>query len=255
MHAASIGRVQATVEALSGMTSRLRQLPGHPPDDRSTVSANRNGRTIIRVSEGIGIVSAGSLCKSFCADHMADSFKSLKSQLLLDGGKLHGSFFHRAVVLICQHDPEGAFGLVLNRSSGNEVGDVIVADMADSLKTLHLYLGGPVQPQALSFLHADSFLLNANVMPNLNVSHSLDDLVELGQTFSSTQKLRVFAGYAGWSPGQLDDEMKREAWLTHPASIEWIFNKHAEELWKAILRQKGWKYRLLAETPEDASWN
>ncbi|HXT38851.1 MAG TPA: YqgE/AlgH family protein [Candidatus Angelobacter sp.] len=186
---------------------------------------------------------------------MPDSFTSLKGQLLLDGGKLRGSFFHRAVVLVCQHDPEGAFGLVLNRSSGNEVGEVIVADMADSLKKLQLYLGGPVQPQALSFLHADSFLLNSNVMPNLNVGHSLDDLVELGQGFSSTQQLRIFAGYAGWSPGQLDDEMKREAWLTHPASIELVFSTDAGELWKTILRQKGWKYRLLSETPEDLSWN
>jgi putative transcriptional regulator len=65
----------------------------------------------------------------------------------------------------------------------------------------------------------------------------------------------VFAGYAGWSPGQLDDEMKREAWLTHPASIELVFSSDAGELWKTILRQKGWKYRLLSDTPEDLSWN
>ena len=64
---------------------------------------------------------------------MAEDFKSLKGQLLLDGGKLRGSFFHRTVVLICQHDPEGALGLVLNRASGKNVGDMIVADMAGSL--------------------------------------------------------------------------------------------------------------------------
>jgi putative transcriptional regulator len=104
---------------------------------------------------------------------MADGFKSLKGQLLLDGGKLNGSFFHRTVVLICQHDPEGALGLVLNRSSGNKVGETIVADMPDSLKEQPLYLGGPVQPSALSFLHTEQFLPNANVMPNLNGSSSL----------------------------------------------------------------------------------
>src|SRR2546429_401264 len=104
---------------------------------------------------------------------MADDFKSLKGQLLLDGGKLHGSFFHRTVVLICQHDPEGAVGLVLNRASGKNVGELIVADMGDNLKKEPLYLGGPVQPQALSFLHTDDFLLNANILPNLNLGHSL----------------------------------------------------------------------------------
>lgn len=186
---------------------------------------------------------------------MADSFKSLKGQLLLDGGKLAGSFFHRGVVLICQHDAEGAFGLVLNRASGNRIGEMIVADMPDLLKEQPLYAGGPVQPSALSYLHSDHFLLNANVMANLDLGHSLDSLVEIGESFSSTKQVRVFAGYAGWSPGQLDDEMKREAWLTHPASLELVFHSKPEELWQLILRQKGWKYRLLAETPEDLSHN
>ncbi|PYM12912.1 MAG: hypothetical protein DME18_10210 [Verrucomicrobia bacterium] len=186
---------------------------------------------------------------------MADEFKSLKGQLLLDGGKLQGSFFHRTVVLICQHDPEGALGLVLNRGSGKNVGDMIVADMEDSLRKQPLYLGGPVQPSALSFLHSHNFLLNGNVMSNLNLGHSLDDLVEIGQSFSPTQQVRIFAGYAGWSPGQLDDEMKRDAWLTHPASIDLVFNTKPEELWQMILRHKGWKYRLLSQTPEDLSWN
>ena len=60
---------------------------------------------------------------------------------------------------------------------------------------------------------------------------------------------------AGWSPGQLEDEMKRKAWLTHPASLDLVFNTKPEELWKSVLQQKGWKYRLLAEMPEDLSMN
>jgi len=185
---------------------------------------------------------------------MAGKFKSLKGQLLLDGGNLRGSFFHRTVVLICQHDSDGALGLVLNRGSGNKVGEMIVEDMPDKLKEYPLYLGGPVQPAALSYLHTDHFLLNANVLPNLNLGHSLEGLVEIGESFSATQNVRVFAGYAGWSPGQLDDEMKREAWLIHPASMDLVFEK-PEELWQLILRKMGWKYRLLAEAPEDLSWN
>lgn len=186
---------------------------------------------------------------------MAGSFRSLKGQLLLDGGKLRGSFFHRTVVLICQHDPDGAFGLVLNRATENKVGELIVADMAEHLKKQKLYLGGPVQPAALSFLHSDEVILNANVLPNLNVGHSLDDLVDIGQSFSSTQRVRIFAGYAGWSPGQLDDEMKREAWLLHPATIDLVFHGQPQDLWQMILRKKGWKYRLLSQLPEDPSWN
>jgi len=186
---------------------------------------------------------------------MADKQKYLKGKLLLDSGQLRGSFFQRTVVLICQHDAEGAFGLVLNRATGNNVGEMIVADLPDSLKTYPLYQGGPVQPSALSFLHSDSFIADANVMANLSLGHSIDDLTELGESFSATRKLKLFAGYAGWSPGQLEDEMKRKAWLTHPASLELVFDAAPDHLWRKILLTKGGLFKLLAQSPEDLSHN
>src|ERR1700704_5408676 len=117
---------------------------------------------------------------------MDEPGKFLKGQLLLDSGQLSGSFFQRTVVLICQHDAEGAFGLVLNRSSKNKVGEMVVADLPDLLKECPLYLGGPVQPTALSYLHTDVFIPDATVMPNLSLGHSLDELVDLGESYSST---------------------------------------------------------------------
>lgn len=186
---------------------------------------------------------------------MAGEFKSLKGQLLLDGGMLYGSFFHRSVVLICHHDADGAFGLVLNRMAGAKVGDVLVANLSESLRELPVFIGGPVQPAALSYLHSSDFMPNANVMPNLSVGHSLDELIEIGESLTSSTRLRIFAGYAGWSPGQLDDEMRRKAWLTHPATLDLIFTNEPEKLWQKILMKKGWKYKLIAESPEDLNWN
>jgi putative transcriptional regulator len=186
---------------------------------------------------------------------MAKAFKSLRGQLLLDNGRLQGSFFQRSVILICQHDPEGALGLVLNRVTGNKVGEALVAKLPESLKQLSLFLGGPVQPQFLSFLHSDSFLPEANVMPNLCLGHSVDALVEAGDTYSPSRQLKVFAGYAGWSSGQLDDEMKLNTWLTHPATIDYVFHAEPQELWRSILAEKGWKYKLISDAPEDLSWN
>jgi len=183
------------------------------------------------------------------------SEKFLKGHLLLDSGQLRGSFFQRTVVLICQHDPDGAFGLVLNRAAGSNAGDMIVADLPEPLRASPLFLGGPVQPSALSFLLSDAFIADANVMPNLSLGHSLDALIELGESFSSTQRVKMFAGYAGWSPGQLEEEIKRDAWLTHPASLDLIFDVSPNQLWQKILRQKGWQYRLLAQMPEDLSLN
>jgi putative transcriptional regulator len=168
---------------------------------------------------------------------------------------LQGSFFHRTAVLICQHDADGAFGLVLNRASGGKVGELIREDIPEALQGQPVFLGGPVQPSALSYLHTDSFLLNANVIPNVHLGHSLESLVEVAGSFSVSHQVRVFAGYAGWSPGQLDEEMKRKAWLTHPASIDLIFHPQPDRLWPAILLKKGWRYRLLAQAPEDLSWN
>jgi len=186
---------------------------------------------------------------------MPDTEKFLKGQLLLDSGQLHGSFFQRTVVLICQHDGEGAFGLILNRATGSNVGQVVVADLPETLKGFPLFLGGPVQPSALSFLHSDAFIPDANVIPNLSLGHSLDTLMEIGESFSSTRKIKMFAGYAGWSPGQLEDEMKRKAWLTHPATLELVFETEPAQLWQKILGQKGWKYKLLSQMPEDLSMN
>jgi len=183
------------------------------------------------------------------------AWNSLKGQLLLDQGKLHGSFFHRTVILVCQHDSEGAFGLVLNRDTGNKVGDALVANLSENLRDQGLFLGGPVQPAALSYLHSDLFLPDGDVLPNLSLGHSLDTLVELGESFSSTRQMKVFAGYSGWSPGQLDDEMSRDTWMVHPASVDLVFHPRPEELWKEIMREKGWQYRLLADGPEDPSWN
>ena len=198
---------------------------------------------------------------------MGDPKKFLKGQLLLDSGQLGGSFFQHTVILICQHNVEGAFGLVLNRSLGKTVGEMIVADLPEPLKEAPLYLGGPVQPAALSFLHTDNFLATSDdvdlspgqasgVLPNLVLGHSLDELVDIGESFSPTKKVRMFAGYAGWSPGQLEDEMKRKSWLTYPASLELVFETAPENLWQKILKNKGgWKNKLLSQMPDDLSQN
>lgn len=186
---------------------------------------------------------------------MTEKSRFLKGQLLLDAGGLGGSFFARTVVLICQHDAEGAFGLVLNRATDKKFSEVITADLPEGLKDQPLFLGGPVQPSAMSYLHSDAFLPEANVMPGLSLGHSLEELLDFSSDFSPSRKLKTFAGYAGWAPGQLEGEMKHNAWLTHPATLDLVFDPEPEKLWQKILRGKGWKFRLLAETPEDPTVN
>jgi putative transcriptional regulator len=186
---------------------------------------------------------------------VSDPEKFLKGQLLLDSGQLRGSFFQRTVVLICEHNAEGAFGLVLNRSSGSKIGEMVVADLPEPLKEFPLYVGGPVQTGALSFLHTDGFIPDANVIPNLALGHSLETLTEIAESFSGTRKVKMFAGYAGWGPGQLEGEMERKAWLTYPASLELVLDTDPAVLWQKVLKSMGPKYKLLAQMPEDLSLN
>jgi putative transcriptional regulator len=186
---------------------------------------------------------------------MAEEFCSLRGQLLLDSGQLRGSFFHRSVVLVCHHDADGAFGLILTQPTETKVSEALPADLPDALKEETLYVGGPVQTSALTYLHGDLFIPDANVLPNLAMGHSLEDLQEIAESMSPSRKLRCFAGYSGWTAGQLEAEMERKAWLLHPANLDFVFAPEPQSLWKVILSAKGWKYRLLAEGPEDLSSN
>ena len=184
--------------------------------------------------------------------------QSLKGQLILDGGKLAGTEFQHTVLLICQHDPEGAFGLVLNRVSPQTIGESLTEELPDAVKESPLYFGGPVRPQMLSCLvHEPAIgeLTEAHVLPGLRLAHDLEPWLETEGKIAPFAQIKFFAGYAGWSPGQLDREMQDDAWLTHPASIELIFHPAPETLWKMILREKGPQYRLLAEAPDDISHN
>ncbi len=186
---------------------------------------------------------------------MANEYQSLKGEFLLDGGELRGSFFHRSVVLMCQHDAQGALGLVLNRSMEGALGGMLSEDLPGSLNDEPVFVGGPVQPSAVSFLYSGLFLTEALVIENVALSHSLETLIEWGQSFSPEKRLRVFAGYAGWGPGQLEEELRRKAWLRFPATADLVFHPEPEHLWRTILRRMGWPYQALADAPEDFSLN
>ena len=193
---------------------------------------------------------------------MAKSHISLKGRLLLDGGRLAGSCFHRSVVLVCEHNKDGAFGLILTNPLDSRVEDVLEGELGPVIGGQMLYAGGPVQPAALSFLRRlDPGAQpvppsQAAVLADLAVGHQLEDLVDLSRASPLPGTVRVFAGYAGWSPGQLESEMKRGSWLVEPVQLDWIFSAPPEGLWRQVLKtRKSWQERLLADSPEDPACN
>jgi putative transcriptional regulator len=182
--------------------------------------------------------------------------KFLKGKLLLDGGQLLGSFFHRTVVLICEHNAEGAFrprAQPFRRQQDRRSHRRRPAGHAQAIATVSRRPGAACR---VEFSAHGQFHSRRQCFSKSDLGHSLDDLVEVGESFSAQKKVKMFAGYAGWSPGQLESEMKRKSWLTFPASLELVFETPPDQLWPKILKSKGgWKNKLLSQMPDDLSLN
>ena len=179
---------------------------------------------------------------------------SLRGQLLVAGPILVDPNFHRTVVLIGEHGEEGAMGVVLNRPSGVTVGEAVppLAELVDGDDLV--YVGGPVQPEAIVVLGQFEEPDRAGVLVVDDVGFlpgEIDDAAELGPL----ARTRVFAGYAGWGPGQLEAELAESSWIVEPAVPDDVFAEDAAGLWSEVLRRKGGPYAVLAMMPPDPSAN
>jgi putative transcriptional regulator len=177
--------------------------------------------------------------------------ESLRGSLVIAGPQLLDPNFRRTVVLVADHGEEGAMGVILNRPSG-----MTVADAAPDLEPLigpeaPIFAGGPVQPTSGVVLaevaEADEPVFGDVVL--------VPGLGELADVVDGAGNIRVFAGYAGWGPGQLDGELERDDWILEPARASDVFSDDPEGLWGAVLERKGGQYALVARMPEDPSQN
>jgi len=173
--------------------------------------------------------------------------ESLVGQLLIASPTLT-DYFQRAVVLVLGHGEEGAMGVVLNRPSELDVADAVPALAEEVGDDDLVYRGGPVSPQSVVALAEfdDPTRAASMVLGPVGV-------LDPERIDGSVGRLRVFAGYAGWGPGQLESELEEEAWFVAPAEPEDLFV--AEDLWPIALQRKGGAYALLARMPSDPSLN
>jgi putative transcriptional regulator len=180
--------------------------------------------------------------------------ESLSGQLLLAAPTLLDPNFRRTVVLIGAHSEEGAMGVVLNRPSAVTVGEAVpqLERAAGELETV--YVGGPVQPDSIVFLaeFLDPSPAGLLVLGRIGFPAPEADIGELAEAIA---RRRVFAGYAGWGGGQLDEELDNGDWIAHPARPEDVFTEDPEELWGTVLARKGGAYALIARMPLDPSMN
>ena len=180
--------------------------------------------------------------------------ESLRGQLLVAIPTLEDPNFRRTVVLVSEHSDDGAMGVVLNRPSSVTVGEA-VPQLQCAVDAEHaVFVGGPVAPTSIVFLA--EFLapeLAALIVFGRVGFPAMDTDIEV--LIDSTGRTRVFAGYAGWGPGQLDAELEQGDWILEPAGPEDVFSDAPDELWGSILARKGGRYALLASMPPDPSLN
>jgi len=179
--------------------------------------------------------------------------ESLRGHLLIAGPSLWDPNFRRTVVLIGHHDEDGAVGVILN-----DVADVAVAEAIPQLGSLvppgePLFVGGPVQPQAAVVI-AD---LEDPAVAEIIALDSIGFLPpETGNQVEPTiRRARVFAGYAGWGPGQLEAELAESSWIVEPARPDDVFTPDPSTLWGDVLKRKGSQYDLLRSMPFDPTMN
>jgi putative transcriptional regulator len=149
---------------------------------------------------------------------------------------------------VLEHSPDGAMGVVLGRETETRVADAVpaLAELPGADEVV--YLGGPVAPESLVALGDFEDPEEAGTQ----VIGSLGTLDPDGDN-ESLRRLRVFAGYAGWGPGQLDGELEQDAWIVQAADLEDPFR--SGDIWSDALGRKGGRYRLMATMPADPSLN
>jgi putative transcriptional regulator len=177
----------------------------------------------------------------------------LTGKLLLSNASLFDPNFRRTVVLIGHHDEEGAVGVVLNRPLEVSV-DEAVPPLSDLVPVGEpLFRGGPVQPEAAVVVADFEDPSDAGVIAFGSVGFLPDeaDPADLGPI----RRARVFAGYAGWGAGQLENELEEDAWIVAPAAADDVFNEEPERLWDLVLRRLGPQYAMLRTLPDDPSMN
>ncbi len=175
-------------------------------------------------------------------------------RLLIAEPFLGDTNFERSVVLICEHNAQGTFGLVLNQTTDLHLSDVI----EDITPDLLLFLGGPVQQNTLHFIHRRPDLIDNSIkiMDGLYWSGDFEEIKRAVNLGTLTERdARFFIGYSGWSEGQLDDELAQKSWIVSHTDADFLFDTPVKEFWRGVLKRMGGEYKSIAHYPVDPRLN
>lgn len=198
----------------------------------------------------------GSRARSYALRVPADPSKSnalptLCGSLLIADPSLRDGTFNRSVILLTAHALEdGAAGLILNHPTGKVVGDFLKGQEFTSLRKLAVHDGGPVMREQMTFFSFWwSRKLGLRWAMRISAKQAAEHACKPGRI------VRAFIGYSGWSPGQLENELKRQSWFPVSPQPDLLGLAHDRSLWSHLLRGMSPMHRILAEAPEDPFLN
>jgi putative transcriptional regulator len=183
--------------------------------------------------------------------------ESLRGRLLVATPDLEDPNFFRTVVLLLEHSPDGALGVVLNRpSAGTTVATPLPAWAPLAADPPVIFVGGPVQPQAaIGLAHRAGAADPDGFAPLSDELGTVDLERDPADVAPRVDRIRVFAGYSGWGPRQLEGELGTGGWFVVDSDPSDWWTAEPEALWRVVLRRQPGKERLFAEYPLDASLN
>jgi putative transcriptional regulator len=179
----------------------------------------------------------------------------LRGRLLVATPPLVDPNFDRSVVLMLEHGEDGALGIVLNRPSDTELATVLPEWHEHATAPGVVFSGGPVAPEAVIALarggsdEIDGWVTVLGEVGTVDVGR---DPAELGARLDA---LRVFVGYSGWSPGQLEAEIEQDAWFVVRTESDDPFSPRPGDLWRQVLRRQRGRLAMFANYPEDPETN
>jgi putative transcriptional regulator len=181
---------------------------------------------------------------------------STTGQLLVAAPILEDPNFARTVVLVLDHDDDGAIGVVLNRPSDMTVDGALAPWASHIAAPRVVFGGGPVEPTAIVAVgRATVAAATDDWSPIFDRVRLVSLDVEPDDMTPELERLRIFAGYAGWGPGQLDEELAADAWFPVPPTPGDVFTAQPDDLWSTVLRRQPDRLRLFATYPLNPSLN
>lgn len=187
---------------------------------------------------------------------MLSQIPAAAGRLLISEPFMPDPNFKRSVIILTEYSEAGAMGFILNHQTEYMLGDIL-PDV--SYSEIPVYMGGPVAADTLHYIHRcpDKIEGGIEIWDGIYWGGNFDQIKELITNYQLTEaEIKFFTGYSGWTPGQLDDELREDAWIVaNKVDADAVFSNNEHNLWKEVVISMGQRYAHIANFPENPLLN